>query len=427
MWTHSRINWTTIENFFIPSHNDMPFRRYDLDWLRVLVFGLLILFHTGMFYVENWGWHAKSIYQSQFLENIMLIVEPWRMSVLWLIAGISIRFIIAKVSIWRFISMRSLRLLLPLLFGILIVVPPQLYIEMSYNGEISMSYWQFLVEFFSSNSDIFDKHQSGIWPHIDVNHLWFIRSLWQYSLILLCLLPVLNARWVTLATTWLFNINGLLAILLATLPLFVIQINWDMENVRYPLGITLMIYGYLIGWNTIFWQKISLNIITLFIASVVCYCAFIIFYNFVWLDIIHGVPPESEAIIMLGMFNYSLMRVLGVLTVFAVAHKFLNVKSRNLSYFNDAVYPFYILHQTFILVIGYNLTSLKLGPIAEPILLIMLTIGACFIGYECIRRTKLLRPFFGLKMNNNFGSVTTKLAYAVAAILILPIGFKILI
>ncbi len=76
--------------------------------------------------VENWGWHAKSNYQSQLLENLMLLIEPWRMPVLWLISGIAIRFIIAKVSIWRFITMRSFRLLLPLLFGILLVVPPQL-------------------------------------------------------------------------------------------------------------------------------------------------------------------------------------------------------------------------------------------------------------------------------------------------------------
>jgi len=129
---------------------------------------------------------------------------------------------------------------------------------------------------------------------------------------------------------------------------------------------------------------------------------------------------------MLGMFNYSLMRVLGVMTVFAVAHKFLNVKSEKLSYFNDAVYPFYILHQTLILVIGYNLSKLQLGPIAEPLLLIIFTIIACFMGYELIRRTELLRPFFGLKMKGDYGIVVQRSGYIVAMALIIPIAWRII-
>ena len=137
-------------------------------------------------------------------------------------------------------------------------------------------------------------------------------------------LPVTTVKFLTgnRAISWLFNRHGMLALLLATLPLFIIQVSWEMENARYPLGFTLMLYGYLIGWNRIFWQRISQNIKPLIIASVLCYCAFIIFYNIVWLDVIHEVHPQNEVIIMLGMFNYSLMRVLGVVTVFAIAHKF---------------------------------------------------------------------------------------------------------
>lgn len=425
MITLKKLNYPNISKLFIPKHDEIPSRRYDLDWLRVIVFGLLILYHTGMFYVENWGWHAKSLYQSQMLENFMLIIEPWRMPVLWLIAGIAIRFIMAKVSVWRFITMRSFRLLLPLLFGIFIVVPPQLYIEMSYNGEINMNYWQFLSEFFSPNTTLFEKHQAGIWPHIDVNHLWFIRALWQYSLLLLCLIPFLNTQWVSRATTWLFNRHGMLAILLSVLPLFIIQISWDMDDVRYPLGFTLMVYGYLIGWNNLFWHRLSQNIKPLLIASACCYVFFIAFYNLVWLPLIQGAQPENTAIVMLGMFNYSLMRVLGALSVFAIAYKFLNVKSAKLSYFNDAVYPFYILHQTLILVIGYNLSKLHLGPVVEPILLITFTIAACFIGYEFIRRTELLRPFFGLKMKGSYGKIIQRIGYLAAIALILPIALSI--
>jgi len=100
-----------------------------------------------------------------------------------------------------------------------------------------------------------------------------------------------------------------------------------------------LIYGYLIGWNVTFWQRLSQAIKPLLIASVICGTTFVTFYNLVWLDLIKGGEVTNQWILMTGMFNYSLMRILGILTVFFLAYKFLNVKSTKLKYFNDAVYP----------------------------------------------------------------------------------------
>ena len=38
-------------------------RRHDLDWVRVCAFGLLVLYHVGMYYV-TWDWHVKSPHAS---------------------------------------------------------------------------------------------------------------------------------------------------------------------------------------------------------------------------------------------------------------------------------------------------------------------------------------------------------------------------
>lgn len=414
-----------IRSLFIPDTTDMPKRRYDLDWLRVLAFGLLILYHTGMFYVESWGWHVKSNYQSQFLENIMLFIEPWRMPILWLIAGISIRFIIAKVSITHFIIMRSYRLLLPLLFGILVVVPPQLYVEMTANGDLNMNYWQFLQAFFTDNHPIFENYQAGIWPHIDVNHLWFIRSLWQYSLMMLILLPVLNNQLINRLTHWFFKQHAIIAILLATLPIFLIQITWDIDSSRYPIGFAFMVYGYLLGWNKAFWQRLDQASKPLLLALVLGYVPFVIFYNVYWLDALKG-NPVNDNYLLIGMFNYSLQRIVGILAALALAVKFLNKESSKLDYLNEAVYPFYILHQTVIVVLGYNLSLLSLGPAVEPVLLILLTVIACLLGYEAIRRTTLLRPCFGLRALRKHPPLILKLGYMVATLLILPLAWKLL-
>jgi hypothetical protein len=413
-----------LAKHFIPASKDMPERRYDLDWLRILVFGLLILYHIGMLYVENWGFHFKSVYQSQTLENFMLIVEPWRMASLWIISGISIRFILVKVSLIRYASVRSLRLLLPLLFGVLVIVPPQLYVEMSANGALDMSYWQFYLALFNDNSTLFDNNQAGIWPHLDVNHLWYLRSLWQYSLALIVLLPLLNSSYVTTASNWLFKQHISVIVLVLSLPIIFIQLNWPMDTSRYPLGFTFLIYGYLIGWHASFWQQLKVNVKALLLTFIVSLLLFISFYNSVWLSIDDTTPSW---LIMTGMVIYSLVRVLGVLMVLALAYKYLNRKSSLLGYFNDAVYPFYIVHQTIIIVLAYHLAPFSLGPIIEPISVILLTILLCFICFEVIRRVDILKPLFGVKIKSNYNKTFQKVAYCVGGLLIIPIGIEIIL
>ena len=419
--TNSQI-FIKLKQGFTPDITGLPSRRYDLDWLRVLAFGLLILFHSGMFYVEHWGFHAKSQYRSETLESVMLLIQPWRMIILWFIAGIAVKFIMAKVTVARFVYQRSIRILIPLLFGILVVVPPQLYVEMTQNNDLSMSYWQFMLEFYSPDTQIFSQYTAGIWPHIDVNHLWFLRSLWKYSLIILVLMPLLNAVWITRLTNWLMQQHIALIVLILTAPLFTFQLTLADDETRYAIGFTCMIYGYLIGWHPLLWQRVAALRKTLLIALLVCAIIVISFYNLVWLQ------PESkpEWLSVSGLLIYNMMRIVGVFCAFGFAHHYLNKPSSVLRYFNDAVYPFYIIHQTLIIVIGYQLTALSLGPVLEPVLLVVLTIVGCFGLFELIRRVDLLRFVFGLKMQKHYSKPLTIVGRLLSLIAMLAIGLEII-
>jgi len=412
-------------SFYPPDRHLAPSRRNDLDWLRIILFGLLIIHHVGMFYVSNWGWHAKSQYRAEWLESILLIVEPWRMPAIWLISGVAIRFLLAKVSILRFVSLRSLRLLLPLLIGVLVVVPPQLFIEMTAKGEIAMSYWQFMGHFFSSYSDIFENYQYGIWPHIDVNHLWYLRSLWFYSLYLVLLLPLLNSVWVTWAIDWLSNRHGLFLILLMIAIVLVIQLNWEMNRTRYPIGFTFLLLGYLLGWHQGLWQKLSSSLKPLAVSFLLGSAIFITLYNVVWLDVIKG-QTQSEAMQLITMVAYSTMRIIGVALVLSLTYRFLNKRSKHLGYFSDAVYPFYIFHQSLILVIGYYLTQLNLGPVVEGVAVTLSTILGCWILFEVVRRVELLRPCFGLKMKGQYSRKMMQFGYTMGFLLVSPLAMRLL-
>ena len=91
---------------------------------------------------------------------------------------------------------------------------------------------------------------------------------------------------------------------------------------------------------------------------------------------------------------------LWITTVLGWGHYWLNKPRKWLPYAAEAVYSWYILHQTIIVVIGFNLSRLQLGPVFEPMLVLLTTISGCLLLHEfVIRRSRFLRPFFGLKSN----------------------------
>src|SRR6202030_1275866 len=99
-------------------------RRVDLDWVRIGVFGLLIFYHVGMLYV-SWGFHIKSVHRITALEPLMLMLNPWRLALLFLVSGAATRFMLLKHTLRPLLRARSTRLLVPLIFGMLVIVPPQ--------------------------------------------------------------------------------------------------------------------------------------------------------------------------------------------------------------------------------------------------------------------------------------------------------------
>lgn len=99
-------------------------RRYDLDWVRILAFMLLIFYHVGMYYV-TWDWHVKSPYASNTIEPLMMLTSPWRLTLLFLISGVATGYLLDAQGVHNFLGSRSVRLLVPLAFGMAVIVPPQ--------------------------------------------------------------------------------------------------------------------------------------------------------------------------------------------------------------------------------------------------------------------------------------------------------------
>src|SRR3569833_3011132 len=104
-------------------------RRYDLDWVRICAFGLLIFYHVGMYYV-TWGWHVKSPFASHALEPLMMLSVPWRLSLLFFVSGCAAAFLHEKGTA-GFLRSRTQRLLIPLALGLWVIVPPQSWAQVT--------------------------------------------------------------------------------------------------------------------------------------------------------------------------------------------------------------------------------------------------------------------------------------------------------
>ena len=88
--------------------NPSSARLYFLDWVRILAFLLLILYHVGMYYV-SWDWHVKSPHANDAIEPLMMLSSPWRLGLLFLISGAASSFLLAKLGAGRFMRQRSVR------------------------------------------------------------------------------------------------------------------------------------------------------------------------------------------------------------------------------------------------------------------------------------------------------------------------------
>ncbi|SDY25017.1 Peptidoglycan/LPS O-acetylase OafA/YrhL, contains acyltransferase and SGNH-hydrolase domains [Lysobacter sp. yr284] len=374
-------------------------RRYDIDALRALAFCLLILYHCAMLYVADWGWHLKSAHLSEGLQWPMLLVNRWRMDLIFLISGLSVHFLLRGTGAGRFLAQRSWRLLLPLTFGCLFVVPIQPYAQGVANGLVEPGFGAFLLRYYQFRpwpQGAFDGWQYGFtW-----NHLWYLAYLWVYTVALTALLPLLRSRAGSRLQAALASLRGWTLLALPALPLALFSIllqphfqdtgdlihDWH----RHAIYFTVFLYGYWLGNDAGLWSELTrLRRRTLALAPLL-FAAYLALITLLPEDVPDGVQYLIWTLRSVYIWT-ALCAILGW------SHQLLNRPLRWLPWATEAVYPWYVLHQSLIVLIAYWILPLKFGPVAEPAIVLTGTVAGCFVLHEIVRRVPLLRPCFGLK------------------------------
>lgn len=368
-------------------------RRYDLDNLRVIAFGLLIFYHVGMVFVP-WDYHLKDIQTHEGLVFPMLFLNQWRLSILFVISGMGTYYAHAGRNKEQFIKERLKRLLIPLLFGMAFIVPPQVYFEWLDQRRFSGNYFEFYL----------DRSFWNLYPNggaISWHHLWFIVYLLLFSLILIPVFQHLREKPKSLLILRVQSLGkNILGLYVFIVPLFF----WEFflapvfPSTHALIGdwynlinyCTLFFFGFLlISLKNTFWETVVKN------KHIYLMCGILAFplLMLLWFEVddFSGKQYVSAFIKAFNLWSW-------ILTIFGYGATYLNKRSKFLTYANESVYPLYILHQTIIIILCYYLKQTDLGFFSKFSLLVIGTFGFSLIIYEFgIRRYKCIRPLFGLK------------------------------
>jgi len=366
-------------------------RRYDLDWLRVFAILTVFTYHSGRFFNSD-DWHVKNPSTYFGMDVWETILANWMMPLLFLISGASIFYALNKSDTGKFIKDKILRLVVPLvIMGIIIFGVVQMYLETLTHGQFSGSFFEFMPQYF----------QPGLFESWGV-HLWYLKMLFIFCLVFLPLFLWLKRG----SGQGIFARLGSLlaspgAAYLLALPTSLCLILTDRESYWGDLGwgggsilthATFFLSGFLIVSHEGL-QKIIQRSRLLSLALVVS--LLVILFG---LYMIYGEPPFGSLLYAPFFALWGLWSWSWVLAILGFGMKHLNFYKPFLSHANEAVLPFYILHQPILLVIGYFVVHMAIPDIAKWMIIFVSSFAIIMVLYELtVRKFNVMRVLFGMK------------------------------
>lgn len=384
-------------------------RRYDLDWIRVGAFFLLILYHVGMFYVP-WDWHVKSPHPVEALEPLMQLTNPWRLTLLFLVSGAATRFMADKVTVGKLITARIARLLPPLVFAMFVIVPPQSYFQVIEYAAAHPGwatgfeyYGEFWLKYATASGQWCGPDEGKCLVTPTWNHMWFVAYLLVYSLVLALLLrisPRLGDRLQAGLERVLKGIGLLIwpVVYLALtrivlLPLFEISHALTDDWYNHAVSFAAFLLGFGLAKSEVLRGRLVSVRWTALALALVCWAGWA---SYAWVYRADDAnPPEALRLVMRCVYATDQWCAIAAILGFGAKH--LNRDAPVLRYLTLAVFPLYIVHQTLIVVLAHHLAALGLAQGQEAGLLVVATFAGCFGCYEVVRRIPIVRWLFGLK------------------------------
>lgn len=375
-------------------------RKHYIDWLRVLAFGLLFLFHSWRPF-DQLPWHIKNDEQNFIFDILTFFTHGWRMFLIFLVSGAGTWFAL-KSRKQAFIMDRIKRLLVPFVFGILLIVPPQRFYEWIMFHSFTGNYLDFLMAYPAQQLGTNMGASILLWFGHLGTHLWFLPFLFVITITVLPLLK--NIQRGQFNFTWLKNgMNSNLGVFVLVIPMIFVRIllkpvfseytDWaDFFIYLFPF-----LYGFLFmsdsEFITIIKKKIYLFLVVGIISSV--YFIYIGFNDPQNIqDYLH--PSFSLQHIQISVVSM-LIAYSWILFFLGFFAKHMNFKHSILVPANISILPIYVLHQSLIIVFGYYIVNTELHMALKFVMIVFTAIPASILLYKIIQKNNILRFLFGLK------------------------------
>jgi glucan biosynthesis protein C len=383
-------------------------RRFDLDWLRVIAFGLLIYFHAAIAFIPDGIPMIQNEETNLVLQVMAGFLHQFRLALLFLISGVGVFFALRNQNRAQFMRERSVRLLVPFVFGLLVIVPPMVFLEKRFIGDASGDILGSFVEFY------FALFADGIYPsgNLSWHHYWFIAYLFIFCVIAWPIFAYLKrADGLARLDAWSRKLSRGAHLYVALIPLAIVEIALRAQFPGFPdlihdwanFGHFFMIFiaGYLLASNTRLLDQVQqLRDMSLSLAILASATLFALFWSPDTSSFSPSINGNNDILVYVG---FCLLRVANVwfwlLTCLGYAGRCLQRPSRVLSYLNKAVYPLFCLHLTVIVALEYLIVPLGWSICVKYLVITTGTVVTTLGSYELIRRRiAWLRPLVGLKI-----------------------------
>ena len=348
-------------------------RRNDIDNIRNLTILLLFPVHTFMIW-NDFGsgfyiWEAGN----KILSTLIVLVNPWFMPILFVLAGISARYALEKRTVREFVMQRINKLLIPFVCGVIFFVPFQTLYARKYADQYEGSLADNWKYFFTHVTD-FSGYDGAFTP----GHLWFILFLFLISLLGL----VIFHFWSYDRLCAVVEKIPFLGIFLLFIPIWLMYYLGNFGGYSIGKNLALYLIGYYVLSNEYVIAKIEKNfkwLLGLWAAGTVALVA--LYYEFSYY----------------GDLWINWIGWISILVLLIFGKKHLNQMTRFTVYFNRASYPIYLLHQSILVVLAYYVVEIWDQMVIQVPVICFGSLGLTIIAYHLIREIPYVRKMIGIK------------------------------
>lgn len=366
-------------------------RNHALDWLRVGGTAAVLLFHSARFF-DAGDWHVKNPTMDPNLDIFATIMIQWLMPLFFILSGASAWMALQRQSAGKFASSKVTRLFIPLLFGVLVLAPPQVYLERLTHNQYAGTFLSWLPQYFDG---MYAFGGNFAWMGL---HLWYLLVLFIWSMVTLPLCIALKNGAAQRAAAFLARPGMAFLLVLPVLALELALNPSSLLAVKAMGGWSLLAYVifYMFGFLLPADERLPKALVRLWPAAAGLGIIIPVAILATGAELNQIPYPSAQFALITGLRD--LNAVAWLFAIVGLGYRYLTFKNRFLEAANEATLPFYMLHQTVLIILGYFVVQWQWPNLAKfPFIAVTATVVILTIYFLLIRPFRVARYLFGMK------------------------------